>query len=122
VSLQIYILKKKGIKEITEENLGVTQTKTVTCALNKTELIEKLKNDPIFGKMKMAENENGIVLKTGMTWKSWGEEIKILLKQDNKADFEYQISSSPKLKTTLVDYEKNLENLNQIENMIKNIP
>ncbi len=50
VSFQIYILKKKGIKEITKENLAVKQTKTVTCALNKTELIEKLKNDPIFEK------------------------------------------------------------------------
>jgi hypothetical protein len=53
--------------------------------------------------------------------KSWGEEIKIILKSKTKSEFEYMISSSPKLKTTLVDYGKNLENINRIENAIKNI-
>lgn len=120
VSFHKYRLKKNGIQEITDENLEVTQTKEIKTKLGKTELINKLKTDPIIGKMKMTETENGIALKTGMTWKSWGEEISIVLKSETDSDFEYQISSSPKLKTTIVDYGKNLQNLNRIENVIKN--
>jgi hypothetical protein len=43
------------------------------------------------------------------------------LKSENKTGFQIHISSSPKLKTTLVDYGKNLENINRIESVIKNI-
>lgn len=121
VSFHRYRLKKNGIQEITDENVGINQSKSLKTELNKTDLINKLKTDPIIGKMKMVEIENGVLLKSGMTWKSWGEEVKIILKTDNKTVFEYQISSSPKLKTTLVDYGKNLENINRIENVIKNI-
>jgi hypothetical protein len=114
-------LKKNGIKELTDKNLGVNQTKSLKSELSKIELIEKLKLDPIIGKMKMNETEKGIVLKTGVTWKSWGEEIKIILKSIKDKEFEYEISSNPRLKTTLVDYGKNLQNVNKIENVIKNI-
>lgn len=121
VSFHKYRLKKNGIQEFTNENLGVTQTKEIKTKLGRAELIKKLKTDPIIGKMKMKETENGIALKTGITWKSWGEEIKIVLKSESDSDFEYQISSSPKLKTTIVDYGKNLQNLKRIESVIKNI-
>tara|TARA_R110002049_G_C8839165_1_gene536233 strand:+ start:67 stop:597 length:531 start_codon:yes stop_codon:yes gene_type:complete len=114
-------LKKNGIQELTDKNLGVNQAKSLKSELSKIELIEKLKLDPIIGKMKMNETENGIVLKTDMTWKSWGEEIKIILKSIKGKEFEYEISSNPKLKTTLVDYGKNLQNVNKIEEVIKNI-
>ena len=121
VSFHRYRLKKMGVQEITSENLGVNQTKKIKSGINKSKLIETLKNDPITGKMKMKEIENGILLMTNMTWKSWGEEIKILLKSEENSDFEYQVSSSPKLKITLADYGKNLENVILIENTIKNI-
>jgi maltodextrin utilization protein YvdJ len=121
VSFHKYSLKKNGIQELMDENLGVIQTKVIKTKLSKTELINKLKSDPIVGKMKMRESENGIVLKTGISWKSWGEEIVIDLKSKNGSDFEYQVSSSPKQKTTLLDFGKNLKNLNRIESVIKNI-
>jgi len=121
VSFHKYRLKKNGIQELTDENLGVRQTKEIKTKLEKTELIKRLKTDPIISKMKMTETENGIALKTGITWESWGEEIKIVLKSETDSDFEYQISSSPKLKTTIIDYGKNLKNLNRIENVIKTI-
>ena len=121
VSFHKHSLKKNGVQEITDKNLGVNQKRYVKSELNKSELIKKLKTDPIIGKMKMMEIENGILLKTGMTWKSWGEKIKIILQTKQGSNFDYQISSSPKLKTTLVDYGKNLENVNRIKNVIKNI-
>ena len=121
ISYHIYMLKKNGIQEITNETLKASQTKSLNSEMNKTELIQKLKKDPIIGKMKMTEIENGILIKTKMTWKSFGEEIKIISKSDENSDFEYQVSSCPKLKTTLLDYGKNLENITRIINAIKNI-
>jgi hypothetical protein len=121
VSFHWYKLKKDGVEIITDENIGVNQSRIIQTKLNKTELIHKLKLDPKIGKMKMMEMENGVLLKTGMTMQSWGEEIKIILKSNKENNFEYQISSAPKLKTTIVDYGKNLENVNKIESVIKNI-
>lgn len=121
VSVHIFVLKKNGIKEITNENLKVSQSKILKSEMNNRELIQKLKSDPIIGKMKMTEIENGILIKTKMTWKSFGEEIKIISKSDENSDFEYQVSSCPKLKTTLIDYGKNLENITRIEKVIKDI-
>lgn len=121
VSFHKYRLKKNGVREMTNQNLGVSQKKNLKSDINKSELIEKLKSDPVIGKMKMQEIENGIILKTGMTWLSWGEEIRIIMQTKRESDFDYQISSRPKLKTTLVDFGKNLENVNRIENVMKNI-
>ena len=104
---------------MTNQNLGVSLKKNLKSELNKSELIEKLKSDPIIGKMKMQEIENGIILKTGMTWLSWGEEVRIILQTKGECDFDYQISSRPKLKMTLVDFGKNLENVTRIENVMK---
>lgn len=120
VSLHKYRLKKIGIQEITDENLNVNQSKTLSSELNTAALIEILASDSIIGKMKMIETKNGIHLKTGISWKSWGENIKITLKSEQDSRFEYEISSSPKLKTTIVDYGKNLENIKRIEKLIKN--
>ncbi len=112
-------LKKNGIQEINVDNIGVNQSRFFETRFNKVELIQKLKADPIIGKMKIKEIENGIFLTTGITWKSWGEEIKIILKSEKDNNFQYLISSNPKLKITLIDYGKNLENINLIENVIK---
>ncbi len=121
VSLLRHRLRKMGIQEITDDSLNVFQKKNVQSELKKSELVEKLKADPIFGKMNMMEVENGVLLTTGVSWKSWGEEIKILLKDYKETVFEYQILSSPKLKITLIDYGKNLENINRIESIMTNM-
>ena len=121
VSFHWYKLKNVGVENITDDNIGVNQTKIIETELSKNEIIQKLKLDPTIGKMNMSEMENGVLLKTGMTMKSWGEEIKIILKSNKENNFEYQLLSSPKLKTTIVDYGKNLENINKIESVIKNI-
>jgi len=113
-------LKQNGVQEITAGNLSVNQAKNLKSELDITEIMKKLKNNPITGKMEITEMENGILLKTKASWKSWGEVIKIILKSEKEFDFEYQVSSSPKLKTTLVDYGKSIENICQIEYVIKN--
>lgn len=121
VSFHRYRLKKNGIQEITSENLRVNQSKNIEFELNRKELVDKLKSDPIIRRMKMIETEDGILIKSRMTWKSWGENIKINLNSTKDTIFEYQVSSSPNLRTTLIDYGKNLENINRIEKVLKSI-
>lgn len=121
VSFHRYRLKKNGVQELNEDNLRVSHNKTVKTNLGRAELIQKLKRDPIIGKMRMTETEKGITLMTGINWKSWGEEIKIVLKSQSNAYYEYQISSSPKLKVTLLDYGKNLQNLKRLETAMKDM-
>ena len=125
MSLIMGTLHRKRLKNVTgqelnDQNLSVNQHRNIKSKLDKSELLEKLKKDPVISKMNLQEVENGILLKTGITWMSWGEEIKIIQQSDQENDFEYQISSRPKMKTTLVDYGKNLENVTLIENTIKN--
>lgn len=119
VSFHWYNIKKIGVENSNDDNFGVNQTRTIETKLDKNELIDKLKLDPTTGKMKMTDIENGVLLKTGMSTKSWGEEIKIILTSNKESIFKYQVSSRPKLKTTIVDYGKSLENINKIESVIK---
>ncbi|MBK7811128.1 MAG: hypothetical protein IPO62_08895 [Saprospiraceae bacterium] len=120
VSYHKYCLKKIGIRELTEENLGVSHSKILKSKLNIMELIEELKKDYIFGKMKMKEMESGVLLRSNFSWKSWGEEIKIILIKQIADENEFQVSSRPKFSLTLVDYGKNLENMMRIENLLFN--
>lgn len=121
VSIHKKRLNKIGVKEYTDENLSVIQNRFFRSSLSKDDLIEQVKNDPKFGKMKMIETENGFILKTGVSLKSWGEEIIIVLKSQTNSIFEYQVLSRPKLRTTLIDCGKNLDNVNQFEILMNNI-
>ncbi|MBK7232049.1 MAG: hypothetical protein IPH93_07245 [Saprospiraceae bacterium] len=121
VSYHKYRLKKIGIRELTEENLGVSHNKILKSKLNIMELIEELKKDPIFGKMKISEKESEILIRSNLTWESWGEEIKIILNKHIADEYEYQVSSRPKFSLTLVDYGKNLENMMRIESVLINM-
>lgn len=121
VSVHIRRLKKIGVQKITSDNLKVSQNKVLKSKLTKAMLIEKLQIDPLMGKMKMTEIEQGLIIETGMTWKSRGEEIKIIISSFENKLYEYQISSKPKLKPTLVDFGRNLENVNRIESLLISI-
>ncbi len=114
-------LKKMGIKEFTDDTLARKQTKIFKTDLNLTQLIDKLKTNEKISGMKMSEIENGILLKNGMSFYSWGEEIRIILKSENDSEFEYQVSSTPSFKLTMVDYGKNLGNIKLIENVANSI-
>ncbi len=119
VSLHKYKLRKLGVREIDDDNIGVRQSRKLSSRLSLSELTDKLKANSATRKMRVKEIENGILLKTGISWKSWGEIIKIVLKNRSETGFEYQITSYPKLKTSLVDYGKSIENINRIEELLK---
>lgn len=118
VSLHTYRIKQRGIQEITEDHLRLFQSQIFKTSLTHTELLERLKSDPIIAQMKATEIENGIQLSSGRSLYSWGEKITVLLKSEGPGEYEYEVTSRPKVKVTLLDYGKNLENVKRIENLI----
>lgn len=66
------------------------------------------------------DKEAGAIrIKTGMTWKSFGENILITVSSDVKEECKVSVSSKPIIKTTLVDYGKGIENVRLLIEEIK---
>ncbi|HRQ28643.1 MAG TPA: hypothetical protein PLU49_01115 [Saprospiraceae bacterium] len=114
-------LRKNGIKDVLWEHLKVGQKRILKTRLNIDELMALLKRDPIYGKMNILEIEKGIMFKTGISLESWGEVIKIIQLTENDHEFEYEVSSRPRLKTTIFDFGKNLEHMIRIEKLFLSI-
>ncbi len=111
-------LNKKGINEITEDTLKVKQQVKIQSDLTKNELVKHLKNDAYFSKMTLEESVNEINLCSKVTWWSWGEMITILISTGNNKLNKFDITSKPKVSTTLVDFGKNKENILLLINLI----
>ncbi|WP_203294130.1 hypothetical protein [Luteirhabdus pelagi] len=118
IAILKYHLRKIGIQKIAQEHLGVHQKRTIISTLSIEELLQMLKDDPVFQLMVRKEIENGILLQSTMTMKSWGEEIRIQIVSDRGSSYQYEISSRPRLKTTLIDYGKNLQNIRRMEALL----
>ena len=122
VPYHIYKLKKNGVTSFTDESLSVRQSKLFKSSFNLQELTTQLKLDKRFSKMKILVSNNGLSFSSGLSWKSFGEEIKIYQKSCEDSQYVYQVSSESVLKTTMIDYGRNLENVNQIGQIIKTLP
>jgi hypothetical protein len=62
-------------------------------------------------------NYGYVKAKTGFTWKSFGEEIIVVLEKSDASTI-IKINSKPLVKTTIVDYGKNSENVQKIHTFI----
>ena len=121
ISMHKYRLRKKGITEFTDDNLRVLQRRTVKSKSDIEEVISLLTSDSNFENMKYTSSKNQIHLSSRVSWYSWGEKIRITMLSDKDGEFEYEIQSKPIVSITLVDYGKNLENVNQIEELLSNV-
>lgn len=65
------------------------------------------------------KNKGNIVIATGVTWKSWGEQIEFEVTQEISGLVSITISSKPRVKTTIFDYGKNASNIAAITNALK---
>ena len=114
VYLQRTALQKNGIQNITEEHLQVRQQATLHSNLDQTALLQKIKSDPVLSKMTINTSGKDIILQSKPSWKSWGEKMTITVQSRGANGFEYQVTSQPRLWTTLFDYGKNLENVRRV--------
>ncbi|MBK9980886.1 MAG: hypothetical protein IPP15_00435 [Saprospiraceae bacterium] len=108
----------KGAGKLTSDNLSVRHKEQIQSGLDFQKLLNAIKTDPVLNKMEIQQGENMVTLKSGLNWFSWGERILINVKAAHNSLTTYEISSEPVLKTTLVDYGKNLENINRIEKIL----
>ncbi|GLR19586.1 hypothetical protein [Portibacter lacus] len=114
-------LKELGVSDYTDSNLKVNQTATLVSKLNFIELSQKLQDDVVLGKMNFDQTKDSIKLSSGASWRSWGEIISIQSKELTDGKYEYSISSRPKMKSTIIDSGKNLENVMAIQRALENV-
>ena len=70
-------------------------------------------------KVKTKDSLGGrINAKAGMSWKTWGEIITFSVNKKDENVMQIEISSRPSVRTTLVDYGKNIANVNSIVNYL----
>lgn len=114
VSISIIL---EALSQGVSKKAGPAQSKTVTIDLPyETALAKSVQAlDTIKAKVTHKEEANGIIrAKTSINWKSWGEAIEIRLAKQEDGKVMMTVSSRPKLRTTLVDYGKGLENVTSI--------
>ena len=99
--------------------MNVNQKSTLVSNLNFEELSQKLHDDVVLGKMNFNQTKDSIELSSGASWRSWGEIISIQSKELAYGKYEYEISSSPRVKTTIIDCGKSLENIIKIQSVLK---
>jgi len=113
VTYQRYRLKKDGIEDISEDNLKVTQSRAIESKLSIDDIVSRLQNDVMTSNMNIIKTDFGLKLKTGMTMRSWGEVITISTNSEDGRNG-YIIKSASKMKSTMIDYGKNLKNVKDI--------
>ena len=118
VGTHIFTIHKKKLGPITAETLKVTHKKVVISELPKTELIDRLTEDPEWKKFDIRISDTDIRIKTKPSIWTWGEKIRILAQQAVDGKYQYEITSAPDVGTTLVDYGRNLQNVQRLEKLI----
>lgn len=122
ISLFSYITDKKLKKEgLVNNGADVYQVREYIISKPSLETLDVFKEAlSIFKKYKtVKEEKNSITIKTGFSWKSFGEIIVLSYKPINDTETQINISSRPSIKLTLVDYGINFQNVEKIEKYFK---
>ncbi len=104
------------------DDIGPYQSKTITVSSSLEALFDKCLSslEQIKAQVISANKGEGVILaKTGMSWMSFGEIIKMGLVIDGENNIKVTISSRPKLKTTLVDFGKGHQNIFSLVSTIR---
>jgi len=117
VSMHISSLKEQGVPNPSDEDLKAIQRAEFTSKVSQDEFVSKLSTHEELSKMKLQSNEDGVTLKTGITWRSWGETLAIKITPNSTQEYTYHVSSKPKLPLTLTDFGKNLKNIKLIREL-----
>lgn len=117
-TIHILGVRHLGINTFTTSVLNVKQKLNVLSKLSIQDLANILKSDTTFKKVSLSENGETVILKTGMSWKSYGENITIHALTQSNFGTEYEIVSKPIVRTILLDYGKNLQNVMRVEKLL----
>ncbi len=109
--LEKYMVKKNGGKG---HAAGVKQRKNFSLPISKEDALNRAQEVmPLLkAKIKSIDKNKGLIIANrGVSWKSFGEKLIISLKEDKECLTVIKIESEPALKLAMVDYGKNLENV-----------
>ena len=98
--------------------MKVKQERIINSTLSLQEVASKICSDNFLRATRLHIDDNQLKLKTSYIWKSFGEIIDIKSKAVSNGKFQYQIISSPRLKTTMFDFGKNFINMKKIESLL----
>jgi len=114
---------KRSSSDGGDEALGVAHVRTVGLQLAPDEAFDlclKALGEIRKSKIQRQDRSRGVILaKAGMTWRSWGDEIRLDAREVGAQRTEVEVSSRPAVRTTLIDYGKNLENVETLAGFLK---
>jgi hypothetical protein len=122
MAVALIIMEKISLGKMGKKSsdIGVRQEKKFNVPLSKVEVIKKVRD--VLGEMKINitkdDSQNGIIeAKTGINLKSFGEILTIKF-FENENEMVVFVESHPSLPTTMVDYGKNLQNVEKFEELM----
>jgi len=107
-----------GKSDLTDEDLATQQSRTIVSADSPDDILEKIKSTTDFKIKSIQKESHQISFRRSTSWYSWGENIKITWSKLSDNQYQYEVSSQPKLFLQFVDYGINLENIQRIERLI----
>jgi hypothetical protein len=122
------LLHNQAIKKITDEKsretLGVSHIREIALQLSYDKSFDLcMKSLQLMKRYKIIEENRAqgrIIVITGINWKTWGDRILFEITKINNGHSQIKVSSRPNARTTLVDYGKNLENVEILISFLKN--
>lgn len=102
-----------GVHHVRNVELQLPYDKAFDLCIESIRLIKKSKIQ------KKDISQGKITAKAGMTWKTWGDLISFDIRKIDNEKTQVIVSSRPTLRATLVDYGKNLENVERIISFLK---
>jgi hypothetical protein len=121
-ALQVLFEKRIGFR-YTEMLLGVHQIDELQVAIPPSEVFEillaELSSLKFVGLIRSEPFHGYILIRTKLTGKSFGEEVKIVVDSSDSTSSLLSLSSQPIISTTLFDYGKNSENMQIIRTAIR---
>ncbi len=127
MSLILGFLHSRSVKRISsgqsEEAMDVHHVRDVHLRLPYDKAFDLcIKSLSLIKKCKIRNEDRSqgkIAARAGMTWKTWGDVISFDVRKMGKDGIQVEISSEPALRMTLVDYGKNLENVETLVGFLK---
>lgn len=125
LTLLFFFMEKRYVKKLGfvegETKINHSTDLQVNCSYEEAfqACLDSLKTFDNYSVLICDRNKGNIVIATGVTWKSWGEQIEFEIMQGINGSVSITISSKPRVKTTIFDYGKNASNINAIAKALK---
>lgn len=104
----------KKVQLINQAEFKLEGTKEQVIELCRNSL-DSIKNSSVLE----INREAGLIrAKAGMTWYTWGDEITFQIESIGDHNYSVSVTSRPMVKTTLIDYGKNLDNIQKIKSYL----